>query len=525
MDITTAAAVSHAAIACTPTVPAAGHTATLRAALLGGASVLALAGVILPRAAVALDRTISTSVTGPVAANGGAITITPSGTIASARAGITFGTITTLNNQGVINGSAFGISGNGTIGTLTNSGQINGTVDGAGGLSNSGAIGTLSNSGTIYAESFGTGLVNSGGIGVLSNSGAIRGRSAVFNSGKIGSLTNNGAIIGGTSGFGMVNYGGSIGELTNTGTISGISGAMVNSGTIGTLSNSGTIVTYGDAIDNESRSIGTLINSGRISSDNVALWNNGGTIGTLSNSGTIIGGGSAINSSGGHLGGITNSGVINGNINIGNQNISIGNQDVTISGGSGAVFGTLNGGSLNVAYGNLLFAGGNTHLGDSIIVDGGAGSVTNAGVLQVAESHAITGSFIQTAAGALDIQAASATAFSNLAISGAANLGGSLAFDLVSGFTLASGEDFGILTFASKTGDFSAFSFDGVACTAGGADAWTCGSWTFAEVFTATSLSLDVTAAGGGSVPEPATMGLFASGLTALGLVRRRRRA
>ena len=41
------------------------------------------------------------------------------------------------------------------------------------------------------------------------------------------------------------------------------------------------------------------------------------------------------------------------------------------------------------------FAGGNTALGDDISVDGGAGTVTNMGTLQLATPETITGNFTQ----------------------------------------------------------------------------------------------------------------------------------
>jgi hypothetical protein len=283
--------------------------------------------------------------------------------------------------------------------------------------------------------------------------------------------------------------------LTNNGTISGGTYGILSAGTIGSLNNAGGVIA----------SSGTGIA-------------NAGTIGTLTNSGTIAGTNYAIKSTGGQFGAISNSGTIAGNISIAGQNVSI-------SGGTGSTFGTLTGGTITVGNGNLVFAGGNTHLGDDISVNGGTGSVTNEGVLQVAESHLITGSFIQTTAGVLDIQAAGTGTgeYGSLTTTGTASFAGGLAFDLINGFTLAAGDAFDIFNYAAHTGDFSSFSLNGVACSAAGADAWSCGGWTFTEVFYGDpSLWLDVSAT---AAPEPATLGLFGSALAALSLLRRRRRA
>ena len=141
----------------------------------------------------------------------------------------------------------------------------------------------------------------------------------------------------------------------------------------------------------------------------------------------------------------------------------------------------------------------------------------------MANSHTITGKFNQGLLGVLDIQAGGTAAgdYGSLTATGAANFAGGLAFDLIDGFTLTAGDDFDIFNFASGTGDFSSFAFDGISCSAGGNDVWSCGAWTFTEVLQGgTQLWLDVSAE---AVPEPAALGLFGSGLAALGLLRRRR--
>jgi hypothetical protein len=142
-------------------------------------------------------------------------------------------------------------------------------------------------------------------------------------------------------------------------------------------------------------------------------------------------------------------------------------------------------------------------------------------------SHTITGNFIQNLTGTLDIQASGTAAgsYGMLNITGAAAWGNSLAFDLLNGFTLSAGDVFDIAPFGSDPDNFSAFSLDGVACASSSPDDWSRGGWNFDEMFTATSLDLDVTAGGGQSPgPEPASLTLVGSALAALGWLWRKRR-
>ena len=126
------------------------------------------------------------------------------------------------------------------------------------------------------------------------------------------------------------------------------------------------------------------------------------------------------------------------------------------------------GGTITIGDGNLTFAGGNTALGDDISVNGGKGTVTNKGPLQIATLAplAITGNFTQAAAGALGLDFAgdSPGEYGALAISGSASLDGGLGIDLTDGFTLAKGDSFDILNFGSLKGPgFDALALDGAA--------------------------------------------------------------
>ena len=150
---------------------------------------------------------------------------------------------------------------------------------------------------------------------------------------------------------------------------------------------------------------------------------------------------------------------------------------VTITGGSGSTPGKLTGGTNTVGNGNLTFGGGNTLLGDNVEVDGGLGTVINKDPLRISVPLAMTGSFTQTATGALDLDFAGKASgkYGALAITRLATLDGALGIDLTGGFTLATGDSFDILNFGSLTGNFASLPLNGAACSMAGADSWSCG--------------------------------------------------
>jgi PEP-CTERM motif len=533
---------------------------------------------------------LSNATSGTISGGGGSSGFSPGG--AGGTGVSNAGTVTRLTNSGKIAGGNGGspfttiaagggggaaVSNSGTIGTLSNSGAISGGgggsgsgdgVQGGAGMSNAGVIGILNNSGKILGGSGGRGFNRdgaggAGGAGVWNAQGATvrslinkatgtinggsgasgadiggAGGAGISSAGTIKTLTNNGAITAGNGDSGQ--FGGAVGGdgVSNTGAIT----LLTNRGAI-TGGNGGFIVPGGSGVWNGGR-IGTLTNSGAITGGNDGFGGSGGAgvsnehrIGRLINSGEISGGaptspygaaGDAIYSAGANasIGPITNSGKIIGNVEIDDQRI------VTVTGGSGNTFGSWTGGAITIGNGDLIFAGGNTFLSDNILANDGLGMATNEGVLQLAGPQSITGSFTQTGAGVLDLAIAGTASgqYGSLEISAAASLGGDLGLDLSSGFSLAVGESFDVLSFNSYSGGFDALSLDGRACAAQAGDAWRCyaqgESWYLTETISGAGLYqqyVNVTAAP--PAPEPSTMALLAMGLASLAGWRWRIRA
>jgi hypothetical protein len=122
------------------------------------------------------------------------------------------------------------------------------------------------------------------------------------------------------------------------------------------------------------------------------------------------------------------------------------------------------------------------------------------------------------------------TGYSQLDVTGAAALDGVLDVTLLlseSFSTLEPGDTFAIMSYASRSGDFTSFDFDGASCSSGGSDIWSCGDSkpiTFEEEFPkSNTLDLVVAAGSISAVPEPSTWAMMLLGFTGLGFAAYRR--
>ena len=178
-----------------------------------------------------------------------------------------------------------------------------------------------------------------------------------------------------------------------------------------------------------------------------------------------------------------------------------------------------------------------------VAIDGGflqgtgtvIGNVTNRGAVQPGDSPGtltVIGDYTQDASGifAVELGGLSLGQFGKLAIEGVDSLAGQIDVSLVNAFDLASGDSFDIMSFLSEAGDFSSFTFDGVACSSGGTDKWDCTNLPpglfFQEVFQASDLLLEVNgAAPPPQAPEPGSLALLGSSLGIFFLIRRQKRS
>ena len=315
------------------------------------------------------------------------------GTISAVATGIvlnTLGTIGVLTNAGRISGFS-GVGNYGSIGSISNTGVIAGTRRG---ISNNfgGRIGTINNAGTI---SVGAGASQAAG-GVANNGGSIL---ALINTGTI--------ISSSSSGVGNNTLSASIGQITNSGLISGATGGLWNSGTMSQVTNTGRIIGTQAGVFHTSGTIGTINNSGTISGGSYGISIGTGSFNSLINSGTVRGAIALDLGSGVSALNVTNSGVIAGSIINRSANV------LTINGGTGATFGTLTGstltnkGSIISTLANLEFLSGNLVLNSNInatgrtVVNDGATLLLNSGINLAGAFNQITGTLIVDPLGGL----------------------------------------------------------------------------------------------------------------------------
>lgn len=201
----------------------------------------------------------------------------------------------------------------------------------------------------------GVGTTNPYGIGILSSTSASSATS-ITNSGIITSTT-TGAAVGDGNSYGITNNGATgatIGTITNSGTIKGVStgfgtarGINNTSGTITTIINNGNIIATATVDSGKSASYGSY--------NGIALYNHGDLAGTTGNNKIAL------------IGTITNSGIIDGtrigisnnaDANFSTANITTINNTGTISTSITNVTSSVINGELDATFAILVSASG-----------------------------------------------------------------------------------------------------------------------------------------------------------------------
>lgn len=295
-----------------------------------------------------LSNTITTSklIAGTEFKNTGVITaLTNAGEITGTSL-VNAGTISALSNTGTISAltsiaDSDLILNTGVMGPITNAGKI--SLDN-GKFTNKGTISTFINNGTLVARQ----LYNSGTItGGITNTGEFvkTGKIAnqekavitnITNSGSLGSVENNGTITAIENRSGTINgianqAKGTIASITNANSAT-IAGAISNLNTIGNIDNSG-VVSGGISTTGINSSIASIANKGTI--NNGISVSNTGKIGVISNTNFIEG--ISVSGENSSITSIVNTGTINNGITLSNrgsiESISNSQRGVILKGG------------------------------------------------------------------------------------------------------------------------------------------------------------------------------------------------
>ena len=242
------------------------------------------------------------------------------------------------------------------------------------------------------------------------------------------------------------------GSFTTSGisTLSGASDKFLN-GRAWTNQGTANLTTGRVRIDNTSvtNDVGAVFNIGV--ADSFTIYSGSG-VGTFSNAGTLNWNAPTDGQIGTSMTAFNNTGTVNLNGPGKLQVVSPFTQSGTIqlTGGSTiARSGGFTSSGLLTGSGTIDVTGGALTNNGSIRPDGGGADVTG--------TLSITGNYVQTAAGTLDLQAegTGAGAFDRLAVSGSATLNGTLAVATASGFVPTAGQSFGFVTYGSSSGAFS----------------------------------------------------------------------
>jgi uncharacterized protein with beta-barrel porin domain len=317
----------------------------------------------------------------------------------------------TNGSKGTIGGSVpMALTNNGMIGYINNT---SGTILGATGIMNSGSIGALANSGSGLISSVeNTGFIGAAGVQGVSNtatigainnaaSGTIAGAATgIFDAGTLGTLTNNGSITGGheavllaytvslveNSGMlsgdgGLYNFG-IVDLLLNTGTIAALHLGIFDAGKFDSFVNDGVISGAVGLANFRVATISAMTNGGTISGTTTGLINSG-TIGSLSNSGAITGGkygfdnGETHVNDPGSITALTNTGSISG----GSTGIYNGGTIGTITNS-----GTISGGAAGIYSGTVTSSGTPVIVSSAVITQ-----ITNTGTISGLTGIDLTG--------------------------------------------------------------------------------------------------------------------------------------
>jgi outer membrane autotransporter protein len=383
------------------------------------------------------------------------------------------GSLTNRGSASVIQGARYGVLSNYGFLAVINDGRILATAANSTGVLMANAGGSVTNnaSGTISGGGFGVRLPH---ISTVTNSGAITGTETTGTGVSMaggGSLTNNstGTITGGQTGVSI----GSTGTVSNSGSITGTTGVGVALTGAGMLTNNGGGVVQGGQYGVQVAAGGTVNNAGTIKDSGVAGASLGSNT-TLSNSatGTVSGVTGVIFTGTGA--GVTNNGAIVGSGGVAVQfdagvntlTLDTGsNLTGSIDGGGGAGQIVLTGsGAMSNTIANFGASGALAIASGAAWLASGAwtiATVTNAGSLQpgaAGSSLHITGNYVQSSTGVLQVAVTPDGRSSQLQVTGPATLNGTVSVLAANGAYQPS-TSFTVLTSsAGLTGQFTGVS-------------------------------------------------------------------